>query len=68
MEARKKKKGFRSREEERFRGLGSKEDEGVLSVVLALFMGFHFKKRENNIIRIKGQKSITSDFPFYSPA
>ena len=48
--------------------MGLEEAEGVLSGVLALFMEFHFKKEENNIIRIKGQKSITSDFPFDSPA
>ena len=46
MEARKKKKGFRSREEERFRGLGSKEDEGVsLRFFGAIYGGFYFKKK-----------------------
>ena len=63
MEAKKKK---RFRKQRRRRVL--EEAEGVLSGVLALFMEFHFKKGKNNIIRIKGQKSITSDFPFDSPA
>ena len=38
----KKKKGFRSKEEERFRGFGSKEAEGVSLRFLALFMELCF--------------------------
>ena len=65
----KKKKGFRSKEEERFRGFGSKEAEGVSLRFFGAIYGVTLLKRgKNNIIRIKGQKSITSDFPSDSPA
>ena len=57
----KKKKGFGVSE--------SKEAEGVSLRFFGAIYGVTLLKRgKNNIIRIKGQKSITSDFPFNSPA